>query len=226
MDQPSPPTDRDEYRSLDDCDDQGNTAVMLAAINVNWEFLKLLLANGARRSHVDQHQRSLLHVLALYGSYMDPFTCQDLDLVTLCVNRGAEVNCVDCDGNSALHLAVQSKNWILCKSLIEHGADPGLMDSAGFNVLHRLALTEIQYKQDVCLLLPLICRRDTDLNTPSRTGNTVLNKAATKQNWSLSAADCEIIGYLQTAVTMVTACRREFLLAVYRSSLVEASCVP
>ncbi|XP_025101491.1 uncharacterized protein LOC112568405 [Pomacea canaliculata] len=213
MDQPSPPTDRDEYRrlkfiakdvnkraeskrqlltrlirscdSLDDCDDQGNTAVMLAAINVNWEFLKLLLANGARRSHVDQHQRSLLHVLALYGSYMDPFTCQDLDLVTLCVNRGAEVNCVDCDGNSALHLAVQSKNWILCKSLIEHGADPGLMDSAGFNVLHRLALTEIQYKQDVCLLLPLICRRDTDLNTPSRTGNTVLNKAATKQNWSL-----------------------------------------
>ncbi|PVD26827.1 hypothetical protein C0Q70_11974 [Pomacea canaliculata] len=100
--------------SLDDCDDQGNTAVMLAAKNINWEFLKLLLANGARASHVDLHQRSLLHVLALYGSYMDPVTCQDLDLVTLCVNRGAEVNCVDCDGNSALHLAVQSKNWILC----------------------------------------------------------------------------------------------------------------
>ncbi|XP_025101500.1 ankyrin-3-like [Pomacea canaliculata] len=213
MDQPSPPTDRDVYRrlkfiakyvnkraeskrqllrrlikscdSFDDCDDQGTTAVMLAAKNINWEFLKLLLANGARASHVDQHQRSLLHVRALYGFYMDPFTCQDLDLVTLCVNRGAEVNCVDCDGNSALHLAVQSKNWILCKSLIEHGADTRLMDCMGLNVLHRLALTEIQYTQDVCMLFPLICSRDTDLNTPSRTGNTVLNIAATKQNWSL-----------------------------------------
>ncbi|PVD27215.1 hypothetical protein C0Q70_12370 [Pomacea canaliculata] len=119
--------------SLDDCDHQGSTAVMLAAKNINWEFLKLLLANGARASHVDQHQRSLLHLLVLYGSYMDPVTCRDLDLVPLCVNGGAELNCVDCDGNSALHLAVQSKNWILFKSLIEHGADPGLMDSAGFN---------------------------------------------------------------------------------------------
>ncbi|XP_025103067.1 ankyrin-1-like [Pomacea canaliculata] len=46
-------------------------------------------------------------------------------------------------------------------------------------------LTEIQYSHHVCMLLPLIGLPNTDVNTLSRTGNTVLNIAATKQNWSL-----------------------------------------
>ncbi|PVD27079.1 hypothetical protein C0Q70_12229 [Pomacea canaliculata] len=110
-------------QNLDDQDDLGNTAMIVAAKTDNWEFMKLLLEHGARADIVDLYQRSVLHILATKQTFTDALACRNL--VALCLSRGAEVNSRDVYGNSVLHLTVQSRHWILFELLIDCGAEPG-----------------------------------------------------------------------------------------------------
>ncbi|XP_025101578.1 uncharacterized protein LOC112568486 [Pomacea canaliculata] len=170
-------------QNLDDQDDLGNTAMIVAAKTDNWEFMKLLLEHGARADIVDLYQRSVLHILATKQTFTDALACRNL--VTLCLSRGAEVNSRDVYGNSVLHLTVQSRHWILFELLIDCGAEPGHVDSEGYNVFHRLALTKGENTENICLLFSLMCLRYSYLDTLCRAGYTVLHMAASQQNWTL-----------------------------------------
>ncbi|XP_025101587.1 uncharacterized protein LOC112568493 [Pomacea canaliculata] len=170
-------------QNLDDQDDLGNTAMIVAAKTDNWEFMKLLLEHGARADIVDLYQRSVLHILATKQTFTDALACRNL--VALCLSRGAEVNSRDVYGNSVLHLTVQSRHWILFELLIDCGAEPGHVDSEGYNVFHRLALTEGENTENICLLFSLLCLRYSYLDTLCRAGYTVLHMAASQQNWTL-----------------------------------------
>ncbi|PVD27080.1 hypothetical protein C0Q70_12230 [Pomacea canaliculata] len=202
----------DMCHELDDCDHLGNTPVILAAENNNEGLLRLLLEHGARTDLVDEEQRSVLHVLALKGSSMVFDTCTTL--ISLCVNNGVQMNNLDINGLTALHLAVKSHNWTFMKSLVNFGADTGRPDGEGYNVLHRLAMTSAEQLDNVCQLFDLLHQRGCDLNAECRAGNTVLHLAAMTENLKL-------VKHLTEFGTRLDRCNRQgftilHLLAIYK----------
>ena len=57
-------------------------------------------------------------------------------LIDELINRGADLNLKDKDGNTALHLAVNTSDSILIESLLEAGANINLKDNDGNTALH------------------------------------------------------------------------------------------
>ncbi|PVD26831.1 hypothetical protein C0Q70_11978 [Pomacea canaliculata] len=165
---------------LDKRDSLGNTAMILAAKNKNWEFVKLLIEHGASTDLVDDNWRSVLHVLALTGGQMDPL------LATKVVEQcKSQINDTDLNGSSPLHLAACSQSWTVFKVLLDLGGDPGRRDGSGYTVLHTLAGTGKDQVQYVTSLFTLLTQQGVDLNIPCPEGNTVLHIAAMQKNWTL-----------------------------------------
>ncbi|XP_025101492.1 serine/threonine-protein phosphatase 6 regulatory ankyrin repeat subunit C-like [Pomacea canaliculata] len=165
---------------LDKRDSLGNTAMILAAKNKNWEFVKLLIEHGASTDLVDDNWRSVLHVLALTGGQMDPL------LVTKIVEQcKSQINDTDLNGSSPLHLAVCSQSWTVFKVLLDLGGETGRRDGSGYTVLHTLAGTGRDQVQHVTSLFTLLTKQGVDLNIPCPAGNTVLHIAAMQRNWTL-----------------------------------------
>ncbi|PVD27071.1 hypothetical protein C0Q70_12221 [Pomacea canaliculata] len=165
---------------LNNLDSLGNTAVILAAKNENWEFLELLIEHGANTDLVNDNLQSVLHVLALTEGQADPV------LVTKVVEQcQCQVDDTDCSGSSPLHLAAYSQNWTVFKVLLDFGADPGRRDGSGYTVLHTLAGTGKDQVQHVTSLFTFLTQQGVDLNIPCPADNTVLHIAAIQKNWTL-----------------------------------------
>lgn len=54
-----------------------------------------------------------------------------LEVATLLIQRGAQVNAQDIDGQTPLHYAALCEHEAMCRLLVAHGADAGLQDEGG-----------------------------------------------------------------------------------------------
>ena len=122
-------------------DEFNQTALFFMADNPN--MLKWLLDRGANPNVVTEKGYSVLHLAASRG---------DLDIIRLCLNRGADVNLakegtvnlkkkryyIEHSGPTALDIALKEKKTAAAKVLIEHGGDIRAWDRRnGWTALHR-----------------------------------------------------------------------------------------
>ncbi len=110
-------------------DQQGNTALMRAH---DKKTMTLLLDKGADPNHQDDDGWTKLIYIAHAGYKADAEKTKALvDLATLLLENGAEVNLRNHHYATALILALDASNFALTKLLLEHGADPYMMDDHG-----------------------------------------------------------------------------------------------
>jgi ankyrin repeat protein len=104
-------------------DKQGYTA-LLHAIEARYEDVEKILLD---HPNLDPHARGLNGITAL-GSYV---WRERTDAVKKLLERGANVNAQDNDGDAPLHGAAQNGNVELIDLLIDKGADPNLKNKLG-----------------------------------------------------------------------------------------------
>lgn len=92
----------------------GNTALMQASVNDNFEVVKLLIDNGADVNAKGSEGFTALMVVSSKGN---------LVIARLLIKKGADVNVKNNDGETALMLASLNGNIEMAKLLIEKGAD-------------------------------------------------------------------------------------------------------
>ena len=106
-------------------DSAGRTALMFSAFNGHAEIVRLLLDSGAGIEPLDSTGRTAL----IYAS-TGPFP----ETVELLLRRKASVNIADNDEHfTALMYAAAEGHLDVVKILMDHGADPGMVDVDGDN---------------------------------------------------------------------------------------------
>jgi len=107
-----------------------------------------------------------------------------IDLVDILIEKGADVNTPlkeessTMGGNIILAKALRSDNSTeMLRKLLDHGADPSLVDDNGNNSLHWAAW---QTKQEVW---PLLLDTGADLNARNKRGELPIHRAAFCENW-------------------------------------------
>ena len=103
----------------------GNTPLIAAARNGYAEIVKVLLDDNANVNATDKYGRSALLESARFA--------KDMEVITLLVKRGADINAVDNDRNTALSLAAASHldSVEVVRGLLRLGADSSMKNFDG-----------------------------------------------------------------------------------------------
>ncbi|PVD33498.1 hypothetical protein C0Q70_04754 [Pomacea canaliculata] len=161
-------------------DREGNTALHLAALAGNMGFVKTLLHHGARADGVNGENKTVLHMMAISRSkhLLSNDSCRNI--LSLILNKGADVHRTDCYGHLAVHLAAKHNKWDFVEFLSRYLSDLSHPDREGFNILHRFA---IQSSSKQLHLFYQLCHKVGDINARSRSGDAAVHLAAKYQNW-------------------------------------------
>jgi len=100
---------------VDVVDEDGNTALHFASEKGNEAMCRDLLEKGANVNAHDTHGETPL----MKSIYMNTKKCFDVILK----QKGVDVDAVDEDGNTALHSAAKEGNKVMCRNLLENGAN-------------------------------------------------------------------------------------------------------
>lgn len=111
--------------SVDERDSAGTPLLCNAARNGKLDMVQWLLEKGADIDAVSNDRG--------YSAVMDAVWKSNISIVELLVNRGANLNFVSRDGQTALILATGSENFEICRILAENGADPTIKDRMGMS---------------------------------------------------------------------------------------------
>jgi ankyrin repeat protein len=101
----------------------GDSAILLAALKPELEAAKILIANGA---DLNPSGWTPLHYAMFSGSK---------ELAGLFIAKGAKLDSRAPSGQTALMLAIRHKNLDMVKLLVEAGADKNLADAVGLTAL-------------------------------------------------------------------------------------------
>ncbi len=123
------------------------------------EMVKVLLARGVDPNLADESGQRPLHWVAGSGG-----SSQALKVL---LEAGADLNAVDLERRSALHLAAREDQFELARFLIDQGADLELKDSAGNTALHYAAEADEE-------LVDYLVYRGAAVDTPNQRGETPL----------------------------------------------------
>ncbi len=154
---------------------RGQTTLMTAVISQNFDMVKLLISQGGGVNIADNYGTTPLMatITGNTGEYSDIFTIEHIvpmftrgevksidttlpipKIINLLIDKGASLNLVNLDGDTALHLLVNletiAKNDIGCAQnrslaiyildlLIKHQADLSIVNKNGDTALHVLA---------------------------------------------------------------------------------------
>ncbi len=113
--------------ALEATNNEGRTALMLAASNGKTEVTKLLVESGASLQARDKSQSTALHLAAQNNHY------QTLHYL---LQQSAEIDVVDQDGNTPLHLAATQGHEQVVAILLEEGANFELLNGRGEAAAH------------------------------------------------------------------------------------------
>ena len=108
---------------IDKPDENGSTAMMLAAFNGHSEIVRYLLGKGADVNHCDNNKRTAL----IYAS-----SGPAIETVNILLEAGAEINIADnVEGFTAIMFAAAEGQLEVFKSLLAAGADITIKDKDG-----------------------------------------------------------------------------------------------
>lgn len=115
---------------------EGATALMRAAKDADLAVMRLLLDHGADPNARTKRQRTALMYAAarlsgFRGSANRGSEADALDAIALCLERGADIDAADENGQTALHLAVAQAEPAVLRLLVEKGASPHARDAKG-----------------------------------------------------------------------------------------------
>lgn len=110
---------------INERDSAGTPFLCSAARNGKLDMIQWLLENGADIDAVSYDRG--------YSAVMDAVWKSNLPIVELLVNKGANLNFISRDGQTALILATGSENFDICRVLVENGADPTIKDRMGMS---------------------------------------------------------------------------------------------
>jgi ankyrin repeat protein len=93
--------------NVNEKDDDGRTPLHLTAFNKQYEFMKLLLENGADVNAKDETGSTPLHtVVGYYDDILHRFVhCTDIKCLELLLNHGADIHVKNNAGETAFNLA-------------------------------------------------------------------------------------------------------------------------
>ena len=131
--------------NIDIQDDNGNTPLMYAVSQCNYEMVKYLISKGANVNKKNNAGETPLHLASGY-SYMGVcgYDGRKSILKALIYNM-ADINAKDNDGNTPLHCATFKMHHELVDIILEYGGDCTLTNNNGMKALDFAIL-----KQDNC----------------------------------------------------------------------------
>ncbi|ESU08254.1 hypothetical protein FGSG_02772 [Fusarium graminearum PH-1] len=162
---------------VDEPTTDGDTALMRSIkCGFSEQFARLVIHMKVRINSIDNNGRSALHFSAASD------VLEDETLPTL-INAGADINLVDYEGHTPLHVAIQHAHWSAATKLVQAGADLEVRLPDGKTALH---LTIAMRNQEFTQVLisrganvdPALLDMGANPNLPSRNGNTPLLAAA------------------------------------------------
>ena len=106
-------------------DSSGTPMICIAARSQRKDMITYLLDNGADIDAVSDDRG--------YSAVMDAVWKSDFDMVKFFVEKGANLNFVGKDGQSALILATGIGKEKICDILVKNGADPDFKDKMGMS---------------------------------------------------------------------------------------------
>lgn len=152
--------------------------IFLAANNRLMDTYKLLLEHGADADQAANNGVKPKDILRsiIKGKNKELLNSVDgpLDKITNIINAGANINAVDENGNSCLHLAVLHGRCDLIKFLITNGVNVNVVNNDGETPLHLAETKEV--------LLELFAINGININIPDMRGNTSITQAAISKN--------------------------------------------
>jgi len=125
---------------LDASDQNKQTALHFAAINLRLEAIQLLLAKGANCNITDlKGGFTPLHWIVINAEPEVSSQLVEQCLVTIARAAGSKINCGDFNLSTPLHIAAQRGHKQCCRLLIQQGADCQFRDIMGrtpLNIAH------------------------------------------------------------------------------------------
>ncbi len=156
--------------NVDDVDEDGQTALHLAARDVN--IFQKLLERGANPNVFDKWGQSPLHLTVQEGD-------GNKIINLLLAHDKVMIDHADEDGKTALHLAAYRSNVVAVRKLIEKGANPNIIDKEGQSPLHLAANRE---RNGNVIMDLLLAHSKVKVDDVDGKGQTALHFAAYKSN--------------------------------------------
>jgi len=176
-----------EVPNVNQLDHNGNTALMWASAEGNYDFVQLLIDNGADLNLQNFNGETALSLATARG-----FT----NICSLLLEGGANPNLGNLDEVTPLHLAVANGHLETIRLLVKMGAFVNARDAEGDSPLH-YAVREGQFEVLRCLVSE--CKacvdvQNEDLETPLELAS-CLNETAMVQFLAPLSSDREIKGH-------------------------------
>ncbi len=121
------------------CDEQGNSALHIAAHNLHVEVIRLLLSHGADVNATGHFGAKPIHAACDVREV--PVPAIQKEILQLLINKGADVNAKNKNRITPLHNAVRARSIAAVEFLLENGADVDAKDSNRGSTPLRRAVT-------------------------------------------------------------------------------------
>jgi ankyrin repeat protein len=158
-------------------DEMGKTPLWVAVESGLVEMVKVLITHGASIEVADPDGNGLLHLaiekcLNSYGTIRK----NSIEIATILLNSGINVNTNNGKGFSCLHSAAASGDKEIVSFLLEHGADVLVRSHEGFTAFHWSLCANI-WERDIpkyLQTLDVLIHAGTDVNAVTDDGRTAL----------------------------------------------------
>ena len=166
----------DNGAKLDEKNNSGKSPLKLAEKRGFWEILEFLRA----RSPENPSDEELL-VRAFFDASQQK---NKQAILESCLQQGVNINAVDEEGNTALHLAVDTGQIEVVQFLLNNGADITVKNNDGKTPLHCACEFSKANKHPEIILL-LLALEGIDITVPDNTGTTPFHMILDRENYSL-----------------------------------------
>ena len=123
---------------LNNCDDIGRTALMVAATNLRYDCMQILLDGGCDAKITDNSRQNVLFYLL--NQHIDGSDLEAVNWIYQLKSAGCSLDHLDDSGIYPLHLALRHDNENIFRHLLRAGAQPSLLPKYGHSPLYIAAL--------------------------------------------------------------------------------------